>query len=1155
MKPVTSNRLLLLSCAAIIAATPHTTSAATLFWDGTDTTADADGGIGTWDTTSLNWDTLATAGVDSAWPSTGTDNIATFGAAAGAVTIDPGGVAANGLVFNTASYVIGGGPLTLNGVTPTVTSGVAATINSNLVGSAGLVKLGNGTLFLGGDNSLLTGPLLISGVTSSNDGGVRLQNNTAIGGLGPVTVDNNSFLGLTGVTLGSGVAISISGGGGTTAPTGAIRNNSGISEVNGNVSIANNAVRVSNIGGVGSSLTFNGAVTSVDLSHGLVVRNADGLGVIFTNPLNSWGGITDLAQGSVFFAPAALPATSILAVGSVQAADFGSNGTFTRALGSAAGEIRFAKANDGQRANGFSARGGDLTVNLGGAGADITFLNTLAKTAATTSTSPTVTVTDATGIVVGMSITGAGIPADTVVSAVVGTTITLNKAASATAAAAALTFYAPTDVTRYNSSVLVLNGANATGKLTLVNGLALNGARRTLSVANGPLDVDAEVSGIINGSGSSSLTKSGTGTLLLSAPNTYTGGTTIADSPGTANPLRISNSTALGTGTLTIGSAGNTDRSRLELIGGITVANTIATMASRSTASQLNFLNISGNNIISSGITVGSGGSHTSFQSDAGTLTFTGAINGRIINLSGAGNGAFNNNTFTLGTNGVTKSGTGTWTLKGTASYSGTTTISGGSLVAQRTTQLALGTGAVSVASGANLTITDHAGGGQLAYANALTLAGSGINGGGALGFFNSGLFNMSGPIAISGGTTIRTDPQGQTTAGTVTFTNVISGVDGLTLFSQGGAAGGRPGFALTAPSTYTGSTVLSSSGINTNPFVVTLSGGDNRLPVTTDLIFGGIPAGNVATFDKSVTLALAGISQEVAGIATANSPATAGGYRVVGASTTTATLVVNNPAAVTFNGVLGGGGTNQNNLAFTKNGVGNFSLVGSHTYTGDTTVAGGNLEVDSAFFDDDSAVTVATGATLTLNTGTNDVVSALIIGNTPLGDGIYTATSPQTSGILLGSGSLEVIGGTPYDTFTAGIANPADRGATDDPDADGIANGAEFVIGGNPAAGSDVGLLPTQIFVTADLGNGSTDYLKFTFRRTDISAYIAPGVEYDTDLSGIWTSATNGVSGVVIQTADDGFALGVDRVDTYIPVSLAASGKLFARLQVAVTP
>jgi hypothetical protein len=60
---------------------------------------------------------------------------------------------------------------------------------------------------------------------------------------------------------------------------------------------------------------------------------------------------------------------------------------------------------------------------------------------------------------------------------------------------------------------------------------------------------------------------------------------------------------------------------------------------------------------------------------------------------------------------------------------------------------------------------------------------------------------------------------------------------------------------------------------------------------------------------------------------------------------------------------------------------------------------------------------------------------------------------------------------------------------------------------------------------------------------------------EYATDLTGSWLPAGNGVSGLVVVTTTDGYGAGVDKVETYIPQSLSLSGRLFARLKVAVTP
>lgn len=115
------------------------------------------------------------------------------------------------------------------------------------------------------------------------------------------------------------------------------------------------------------------------------------------------------------------------------------------------------------------------------------------------------------------------------------------------------------------------------------------------------------------------------------------------------------------------------------------------------------------------------------------------------------------------------------------------------------------------------------------------------------------------------------------------------------------------------------------------------------------------------------------------------------------------------------------------------------------------------------------------------------------------------------------------------------------------DSDGDGIPNGIEFVIGGDPSgpASSSSALLPT---VTVD-----ATYLNFQFRRTDGSAYLDPFVEYGTSL-GSWTAAQAGVNGVVVNENNDFFGAGTDRVIVRIPRTLVAPGStLFARLRVDV--
>lgn len=110
-------------------------AAATLYWDGADTSAHADGGNGVWNSTAANWDTADSGGSDSAWVS-GADAI--FGGTAGTVTQSVN-IAAGAIQYTTANYT----NALSNGVSLSLTSisGSPALITSPGTGTATPVTL------------------------------------------------------------------------------------------------------------------------------------------------------------------------------------------------------------------------------------------------------------------------------------------------------------------------------------------------------------------------------------------------------------------------------------------------------------------------------------------------------------------------------------------------------------------------------------------------------------------------------------------------------------------------------------------------------------------------------------------------------------------------------------------------------------------------------------------------------------------------------------------------------------------------------------------------------------------------------------------------------------------------------------------------------
>ncbi len=273
------------------------------------------------------------------------------------------------------------------------------------------------------------------------------------------------------------------------------------------------------------------------------------------------------------------------------------------------------------------------------------------------------------------------------------------------------------------------------------------------------------------------------------------------------------------------------------------------------------------------------------------------------------------------------------------------------------------------------------------------------------------------------------------------------------------------------------------------------------------------------------------------------------------------------------------------------KTGDGTLTLGGTNNYTSNTTVSAGTLILaqgaqlgfalgatsgtsnslsgaGTVILDGNFAINTAAASALTAGAWTLENVPSLtgayganftVVGFTDAGSDKWTKTEgsklwtfDETTGVLTLSPSASYT--TWIDSFSFALG--ADKTPTGDPDNDGINNATEMVLGGNPATGMDATLAPSIELVSTDLGAGSTDYLLFTFRRTDLSvtADLIANAQYGTNLSG-WTNAVNGVGGVVVQV-DDNFTFvpaspNTDRVRVYVP--RGSNTALFGRLDVTV--
>jgi len=279
------------------------------------------------------------------------------------------------------SWVFSGvGPLTLNnGASQPVINVInrLPVISAPLAGTNGFSKTGGGQLTLSGNNAGLTGTINLPDVAGTNGAGLVLANSNAIGGISTIniggTTTTGQFLALSGnVTLGTGVTINLNSQGGNSAPPGGLRGegtNADVATIQGpvNITLSGTAARIAN--NSAKRLEITGMITGG--ANGVTFRYGKNDGVHITNTGNTWSGGTVHSEDTFWFEPNALPTTTNLQICASGAGTVQTNGTFTRALGSAANQVQFTLS--AGRAQGFGARGGALTLNFGGAGADVLF--------------------------------------------------------------------------------------------------------------------------------------------------------------------------------------------------------------------------------------------------------------------------------------------------------------------------------------------------------------------------------------------------------------------------------------------------------------------------------------------------------------------------------------------------------------------------------------------------------------------------------------------------------------------------------------------------------------------------------------------------------------------------------------------------------------
>ena len=625
--------------------------------------------------------------------------------------------------------------------------------------------------------------------------------------------------------------------------------------------------------------------------------------------------------------------------------------------------------------------------------------------------------------------------------------------------------------TQTESRFLTGSGSLAkTGNGTLTIAGTTNNFTGTVGVTNGA--VRASASGAL-GSASAVTVQSG-------AALEYSGGISISRNL-TLNGTGISSGGALrnvsgdntNSGTVTLGSASriNSDAGTLALSGaingsglGLTVGgagNTTfqtaigigsgrLTKDGNGTATLTASNNFTGNTLISAGaLALGSGGTTGSVS---GTITNNGTlIYNRSDNITQSGE--------ISGSGAVAKQGSGSLTLSSANTYTGGTTVSGGTLVAASDAALGTTAGSTTVSNGATLELS-----GGITSAENITITGNGVGAGGAIRSLGDGENTLTGTITLGGNARINVDaPTGSVSA----LANW--GTDNLTVEGGSTTIGYYTQTATSmtmSPSATLGDTlgaylpVSDWSSVASFGLQMSISGANNNLPFTLALYDAGFSVANTYTATTSgvgatpsvvlLKLSSAGtdlmsgisglqftwdgsasinttlfslVSVPTSGLSISGNVSGGANVLTLGSAAATSGTVAD---GLRITGVISGSGNTYSNTttSLVKDGGGAVYLSGNNTFTGDTRVLSGVLNVVSGASTNalgvGSDLFISSGGTLEVagnvsvssiqGAGTGDAGNVLLYNNSALT--VNGAGKSMTmAGEISGDGGLRIAG------------------------------------------------------------------------------------------------------------------------------------------------
>ena len=375
----------------------------------------------------------------------------------------------------------------------------------------------------------------------------------------------------------------------------------------------------------------------------------------------------------------------------------------------------------------------------------------------------------------------------------------------------------------------------------------------------------------------------------------------------------------------------------------------------------------------------------------AGTSSISGVI-------SGSGNLIFNSG--------------GSLTLSGINTYTGSTTVSAGSLILSTGGSIA-GSSGVAISSGATFDISSTTSG-----ASIQSVTGSGnINlGSKTLTLTPSSADIFSGAITGSGGNLIVATTGSSTL--TLTGANTYSG---STTVSSGTLALTGTGSIANSSLTVATSSTFDISGTTSGATVQGLSGAGtvtlgsqaltvNESPSSTTTTFSGNIGGSGGSLIKTGpgTLILTGSNNYTGGTTVSAGVLQGNTTSLQGNITDNGTVIFDQSTTGTYAGVISGTGS------VTKINPGTLNLSNANTYTGATTVSVGTVALTGSGSIASSSLTVASGAIFDISAVSGATVQGLSgAGTVTLGSQALTVNESPSAASTTFSGSLNGTGGS----------------------------------------------------------------------------------------------------------------------------------------------